>query len=83
MKYNGYVEHSGKKACQIKGGSRELTAQLLSTVPPTSYLPGIISYACRSLGNRDGISVTKPVLQKVSSEIKDGLRLDENVIKSY
>ena len=38
MKYNGYVEQSGKKACQIKGGSRELTAQLLSTVPPTSYL---------------------------------------------
>ena len=85
VQYDGVIEHTGKKARHIKGDSRELTAQLL-----TKYSPSYIRHQGLSLmpaevfasGNRDGIGATKSVLQKVSSEIKDALRLDDDVIKS-
>ena len=85
VQYSGNVQHSGKKARHIKGGSRDLTAQLL-----TKYSPSYIRHQGLSLmpaevfasGNRDGIGATKSVLQKISSEIKDALRLDDDVIKS-
>ena len=85
VQYSGSIEHIGKKAHHIKGESRELTAQLL-----TKYSPSYIRHQGLSLmpaavfasGNRDGIGATKSVLQKVSSEINDALRLDDDVIKS-
>ena len=85
VEYGGVVEHTGKKARHIKGDSSELTAQLL-----TKYSPSYIRHQGLSLmpaevfasGNRDGIGATKSVLQKVSREIKDALRLDDDVVKS-
>lgn len=83
--YSGNLKHCGKKSRHIKGESRELTSNLL-----TKYSPCYLRHQSLSLmpsqvfasGNRDGIGVTKFVLQKISNESKKSMRLDENLINS-
>ena len=71
--YIGKPVHFDKKACHIKGESRELTSNLLSKYSP-SYLRhqglSLIPAEVFASGNRYGIGATKSVLQKISSEAK-------------